>query len=214
MTCRHKPGDPNCSSTRGGYADQENERQTSAELAKLRAQLKKYQDAFGSDEPPATPDSHNYEILEHQQVGLALVLKVRFPSCAKCAYEGVKVLVYEHTSVGDAVFWKVIDPHFRDPKKTRTRQEAPAPTARFPGDDGGWHDAIAYAEDVLGHRNARLKNPIQEEVTSEPPKPSVPLCGSKVEVHRERQRSIHTCRLPKGHSGEHESEFGERWEGA
>lgn len=209
MTCRHKPGDPNCSSTRDGYAAQENERQTSAELAKLRAQLKKYQDAFGSDEPPATPDSHNYEILEHQQGGLALVLKVRFPNCAKCAYEGIKVLVYEHTSVGDAVFWKVIDPHFRDPKKTRTRQEAPAPTARFPGDDGGWRDAIAYAEDVLGHRNARPKNPIQEEAHDASPdtQRGEPCFASSVRT----EAGGVTCSLRFGHEGPHQSANGERW---
>ena len=209
MTCRHKPGDPNCSSTRGGYADQENERQTSAELAKLRAQLKKYQDAFGSDEPPATPDSHNYEILEHQQVGLALVLKVRFPNCAKCAYEGIKVLVYEHTSVGDAVFWKVIDPHFRDPKKTRTRQEAPTPTARFPGDDGGWRDAIAYAEDVLGHRSVRPKNPIQEEAHDASPdtQSGEPCFASSVRT----EAGGFTCSLRFGHEGPHQSATGERW---
>lgn len=170
MTCRHAKGDPACSSTVGGYAWRaeqdayqqaaeksrktiETERDKAlAEVQRLTAALRRYQAVTGTDEPPATPDAQNYEIVEHQQVGTALVLKLQYPNCAKCSYEGTKVCVYENTSVGDALLWRVIDPHFQDGKKPRTKREAPGPSARFPGSETGWNDALAYAADVLGHR--------------------------------------------------------------
>lgn len=39
------------------------------------------------------------------------------PSCARCAYEGNKVLVYLNTSAITALKWNIIDPHFSDKPK-------------------------------------------------------------------------------------------------
>ena len=126
MTCRHAPGDPNCSSTRGGYADMERQREREAEL---RA---------------STPDADNYQIVGIQRIGFNLVLKVKYPSCSKCEYEGQKVMVFLNVPEDQAMMWRRIDPHFRDPKRNRMN-EAPGPAARFPATEEGWKDAVAYA---------------------------------------------------------------------
>lgn len=98
-----------------------------------------------------TPDASNYEIQEVSEVGTHLVLKVKYPNCASCAYEGNKVMVFLNVKAIDAMKWKKIDPHFRAPPKVGssypniTSREAPSPAARFPGSADGWADAIAYA---------------------------------------------------------------------
>lgn len=113
MTCRHAPGDPNCSSNRP------------------------------ASDPPATPDAENYTIEDVARVGNHLVLKVRYPNCAHCAYEGHKVMVYLNVSEAAALRWRRIDPHFRTPHQDPT--QAPSPAARFPGSKEGWKDALAFA---------------------------------------------------------------------
>jgi len=87
-----------------------------------------------------------FDILDVVQMGAHLVVKVRYPSCTKCAYEGVKVIVYLDTALKEAIFWKEVDPHFRDPKQKSLRKVAPAPAARFPATEEGWKDALAYAQ--------------------------------------------------------------------
>lgn len=132
MTCRHGPGDINCSSS--PYQVERREREAHAkEIAELKARI------------PATPDSKNYEIVDVEQVGPHLVLKVKYPNCAKCSYEGQKIMVFLHTTTVDALRWNTIDPHFRDPVVTRPPRHAPGPAARFPASTDGWCDALAYA---------------------------------------------------------------------
>lgn len=123
MVCRHAAGDPNCSSS------------------------KNYVDPYTSykTEVVATPDSENYEVQEVAQVGNHLVLKVNYPNCKKCSYEGQKVMVYLNVTALQALKWKKLDPHFTDPKTIRKATEAPGPSARFPASDEGWKDALAYA---------------------------------------------------------------------
>lgn len=123
MVCRHGPGDRDCSKNGGGYR---------------------------SDYPtPTTPDASRYEVVEAQHVPETnrLVLKVKYPNCANCAYEGTKVLVYENVSPLDALKWKKIDPHFADPKRHSFAYvpEAPSPIARFPASTEGWRAALWFA---------------------------------------------------------------------
>jgi len=92
-----------------------------------------------------TPDPTKYEILDAIPAGSHLVVKVRFPSCSKCAYEGIKVLVYLNVSPVDALKWRKLDPHFRAGKTDAF--SAPSPDARFPASTQGWADAIAWAKD-------------------------------------------------------------------
>ncbi len=121
MTCRHGAGDINCSNHPANEA---------ARQRQYRAET--------------TPDPDNYEILETETVGQHLVLKVRYPNCTRCAFEGTKVMVFLNVPIKDALKWKRIDPHFRAPTNPGGR-EAPSPAARFPGTPDGWSDAMAYA---------------------------------------------------------------------
>lgn len=118
MVCRHSPGDTTCSK----YANYPKYPNTSSK----------------------TPDPKNYSVLEVEEIGKALVMKVQYPNCERCSYEGTKVMVFLNTSLADAVKWKEIDPHFRDPS-LKHKTSAPSPSARFPASPEGWCDAISYA---------------------------------------------------------------------
>ena len=54
-------------------------------------------------------------------------------------------MVFLNVSEADVLRWRKIDPHFRDPKASRTPKEAPPPAARFPASKEGWADALVYA---------------------------------------------------------------------
>ena len=142
MTCRHQAGDPNCSSHKdyrdsSAYADEQRaSERLSVELAKKR---KEELDA-------STPDPDRYTIEDVARIGPHLVMKVKYPSCTKCSFEGSKVMVFLRVPELEAIRWRRIDPHFRDPKGMRRANEAPSPAARFPATAEGWADAIRYAE--------------------------------------------------------------------
>jgi len=86
--------------------------------------------------------------MEVETIGPHLVMKVRYPNCTRCAFEGNKVLVFLRVRPADALKWSRIDPHFRaEPGGLRVNlRHAPSPAARFPPTDDGWKDAIAYAK--------------------------------------------------------------------
>lgn len=130
MTCRHSNNDPDC--THGGLTTRAN--QDATELRELRAKAR-----------IKTPDAENYEVVQVSQVGKHLVMKVLYPNCSKCSYEGNKVMVFLDTTTEQAILWKKIDPHFRADGKTRVSREAPGPAARFPASKDGWEDAMDYA---------------------------------------------------------------------
>lgn len=114
MICRHSPGDPNCSS----YSK-----------TKIEYVYKEI--------PSNEPDKKDYFIEQVESVGPHLIIKVRYPSCKKCAYEGNKILVYLNVDIKQTLFWKEIDPHFKDPKVKVTKHQAPTPNARFPANEEG-----------------------------------------------------------------------------
>lgn len=91
-----------------------------------------------------TPDAERYEIVDVERVGAHIVMKVLYPNCRRCAYEGNKVMVFTDITEAQILKWKRIDPHFRAPGDNPTR-EAPSPAARFPASDEGWQDALNYA---------------------------------------------------------------------
>ena len=143
MVCRHAPGDPSCSS-HPNYVDpydsirRDNERKEQAQLVAENIRLQKIIDS---------PNASEYDILDVHQVGYHMVLKVRYPSCEKCSYEGIKIMVFKNCSPVDALKWNKIDPHFSDPEEVREfGKEAPSPAARFPANDAGWIHAIKFAE--------------------------------------------------------------------
>jgi len=90
-----------------------------------------------------TPNPYQYEVEEVEQVGPHLVLRVKYPSCAACAFEGSKVMVFLNVPALAPIRWRRIDPHFRS--TAPTRNEAPSPAARFPATTEGWCDAVTYA---------------------------------------------------------------------
>jgi hypothetical protein len=90
------------------------------------------------------PDNSQYHVLQAEEVGEHLVMRVQYPSCPKCAYEGIKTLVFLHVTAVQALQWKVIDPHFRP--EPSAPHEAPSPAARFPGSDEGWNEALRYTQ--------------------------------------------------------------------
>lgn len=122
MTCRHEKYDPSCSSYQSSLVTL---------AADYRAQFVN------------TPDASQYEVEDAKEVNGNLVMKVKYPNCAKCSYEGTKIMVFTGVKMKDALMWRTIDPHFRAgvPKA----KEAPSPVARFPGSDKGWRDALEYA---------------------------------------------------------------------
>ena len=126
MTCHHKAGDPACSSH---YLNHNNPAQVALREVEAR-----------------TPDAKKFEILDVAVRGPHLVVKVLYPNCAKCSYEGTKVMVFLNCSTLDAIKWRMIDPHFRPFDQSRNPKESPGPDARFPASDVGWQDAIAYAD--------------------------------------------------------------------
>lgn len=191
MTCRH---DPNCSSTVGEPAWQEmqdyHERtrldtrtpeqvaaDKRAEADKIRRDADRMYAAAAKLDgravvpselaTPASPTPDDYEVEEVEQIDPHLVLRVRYPSCSACAYEGSKVLVILGATPVQAMKWRRIDPHFRDPGKARDAREAPSPAARFPASVEGWTDALAYARgkvrpatDAAGPSAQAPRNPV------------------------------------------------------
>ena len=159
MTCRHTGNDPNCSAYRGPYGDVDPyEKSWNAAKARsnfeLRIETERHNQSSNNlrdyvevkPVTPETPDSKKYEILEIQEICKFLVMKVKYPNCAKCAYEGSKVLMLEAT-LAQAIFWNEIDPHFRDEKPTK--KKAPSPVARFPANAEGWKNAISFANSLI-----------------------------------------------------------------
>lgn len=89
MVCLHRNGDPNCGSSRSYVPE------------------------------PKTPDAEKYTIEDATRVGSHLVLKVKYPNCASCAYEGVKVLVYLNITELVALKWKIDHDQWYDPSNPK-----------------------------------------------------------------------------------------------
>lgn len=143
MVCRHAPGDPNCSSSPQGRARSERTYRESlvADSRREQNKLQKEIERLKSEIAGLTIDATRYEVLEAEQVGDLLCLKVSYPSCKNCSHEGIKVMVLR-ASLKDGLFWRRIDPHFGEASMDRTH--APPPICRFPGTDEGWQSAIEY----------------------------------------------------------------------
>lgn len=124
MTCRHGPGDMNCSKNSSRY---------------------------DPPDPPKTPDKKNYTIEQAEVVGRHLVMKVKYPNCSNCSYEGLKIMVFLEVNIVDALKRREIDPHFKEKSYVhRLPTQAPSPAARFPGSSEGWGDALNYARGKVG----------------------------------------------------------------
>ena len=136
MTCRHGPGDPYCSKNRPQYyEDTDKVNRLEKKIKELEAEL-----------AGQNPDNSRFEIEEIEEVGPHLVAKIKYPNCAKCSYEGVKIMVFLNVSLKDVIKWRIIDPHFKQALREADPKRAPSPAARFPGSAEGWQDAMNYAK--------------------------------------------------------------------
>lgn len=126
------------------YSTQQNEAYKDKEIAELKAKL-----------ASMSPDNSRFQVEEVEEVGNFLVMKVLFPNCTKCAYEGNKVMVFEGVKIKDAFKWRRLDPHFRQGALPPPINEAPPPIARFPASAQGWIDAMNYACSKLDKKITR-----------------------------------------------------------
>lgn len=151
--CRHAPGDISCSSHPANVERRNYEYEKDKKEKDLRAKI----------EREFSPDPSDYRIIDAHRVENHLVLKVRYPSCKRCSYEGNKVLVFLNCPESVVLRWNEIDPHFRPKGRAGNLHSAPGPDARFPASKEGWEDAIAYAESktVLGRAAIQYKKEIK-----------------------------------------------------
>ena len=139
MTCRHTPGDPDCSS-HSNWLRQEKRNKDADRVEDVEKEI--------AELLARTPNPEIYTIINVEEIGLSLVMKVQYTSCEKCSFDSMKVLVFEDTNLKNAIHWKRIDPHFSE-ETPKDRTIARAPIARFPASDRGWNLAIAFAESIL-----------------------------------------------------------------
>lgn len=90
--------------------------------------------------PAGNPDPYNFRVLEAEQRGQYIIIKINYPDCKN--YEGDKVLVYK-ASLKDILNQKSLDPHFSNNEKIIS------PIARFTPDAIGWRNALAFCEMLL-----------------------------------------------------------------
>lgn len=141
MTCHHEEGDPNCEHRRLRDRRIQAAESKAAREADLLKENKELLTALAA----TRPDPEDFVPIDSEQIGPHLVFKAQFPSCAKCSYEGHKVLVYLNASVKDALRWRALDPHFRPVDPPGPVRAAPPPDARFPASPAGWADALEFA---------------------------------------------------------------------
>lgn len=157
MVCRHQRGDPSCTSGKSPASIRASAERDLAEFGGggggrrpppiVRPSISPLPRPGPARPPdPVTPDAENFRVLEAVEVGTNLVLKVEYPSCANCSFEGVKVMVYRGCKAIQAIRWTRIDPHFGDPDAKRADTDAPSPDARFPASSTGWQDALLFAK--------------------------------------------------------------------
>ena len=92
--------------------------------------------ASGGGDRPQNPDPKNFRIENSSQVGQWLIVIVEYPNCTN--YEGLKILVYEDTTLEQLEQQGHIDPHFAKNKRWRT------PFARFEPTIKGWDAAYRF----------------------------------------------------------------------
>ena len=98
-----------------------------------------------------TPDHMKWEMIRVEELGFGddirhIIAEVKFTTCEHAGYGGRKILVFR-ASLKEAILWRHMDPHFRDPNDKsiiRASNKAPIPIARFPASDSGWEDAKAF----------------------------------------------------------------------
>lgn len=148
MTCRCRTPEEHArrAEEHARYSAQQNIEYARKQAAEREAEAKRRLAELAERSP--NPDE--FKIVDYEQVDKHLVLKVRYPSCKRCAYDQCKVMVFLDATMKKALAWARIDPHFREEKDAGLG--APSPVARFPASNEGWADAIAFARSKGGTR--------------------------------------------------------------
>ena len=89
----------------------------------------------GTNIVEVNPDPSKFKILDFEQIGSCLVLKVLYDSIPKDRFERIKIIVMKST-IKDLLNKMFLDPHF---------SEDGTIVARFTPTDSGWEDALTYA---------------------------------------------------------------------
>ena len=89
------------------------------------------------------PDPKNWKIVQAQQYGKYLLVKINYPDCTN--YEGNKILLYEETAVAHLILQRLVDPHFSNNAIFKS------PIARFEPTEKGWYlgETLAMHCDTL-----------------------------------------------------------------
>lgn len=85
-----------------------------------------------------SPALENYTIVNHQQFGQNLVVKIKYKDVPN--YEGNKIMVYRNCDIEALKEQKLIDPHFSE------NEEKHSPFARFEPTLHGWKIACIVAQ--------------------------------------------------------------------
>ena len=134
MSCRHADGDPKCST-----------KNPRAMAERATAEYKRW--VVGQEGPGNSGEE--FDIEDAEEVGQMLVLRITYPSCPGCAFEGTKIMIMRAT-LKEALRWKKIDPHFRQVSETFNPFEAPPPVLRVEPTDLGWKHALHFATYLNG----------------------------------------------------------------
>jgi hypothetical protein len=156
MVCRHKPGDPNCSKSPEGRLREQAYLQElrNSDARQYEKTVKYYQERIAELEKKlkeweglAGNNYGDYAILDDHWENGHLILVIQYPSCQNCSFESKKILVFKVENPKDVMYWRKIDPHFRE-TPPKNKNEAPSPLARFPASDHGWAHAIAFVRSL------------------------------------------------------------------
>lgn len=128
MTCRHGPYDPECSS----YKDN------------LESLKRDYREQIRKE----NGDASDFTVEFYEEYSPYLILKVTYPSCKNCSFEGTKLMVFKDVILLQVMQWRVIDPHFRG-NAPEDKLEAPSPVARFPATEEGLKAARTFVTAMI-----------------------------------------------------------------
>lgn len=89
-------------------------------------------------EDSKNPDPKKFEIVGYVERKPYLLLRVKYGNCTN--YEGLKILLFEDTTIKEVEFWSELDPHFTESSKL---------IARFVPTVEGWGWAGRFINEVL-----------------------------------------------------------------
>jgi hypothetical protein len=103
--------------------------------------------------PPGNPDPDNYKIVQAEEIGQYLIIKLNYPNCTN--FEGNKILVFKDITLLKLINQKKIDPHFFKHKNFAS------PIARFTPTPEGWEMAKTFVHAMLNLARIKFEQAVQ-----------------------------------------------------